>query len=187
MKYFFLIFFSFLLGCNNSSDDSYKRLTRAEKDSIQRILNKCAFDELNLKMNTTTLKNRIYYGNDSIRIPYKEIELGKYKLTKNKQYFIVNSKEEAQEVFLSCDSINKIDFDKYTLIGRDHPQNGFEKISPVVVSISKEKQILIYLNSYKFTRLLAINGRIKKWILIEKPKINWEIKVLINTTFPLDN
>ncbi|NVO02582.1 MAG: hypothetical protein HXX09_07735 [Bacteroidetes bacterium] len=187
MKYVFLFFFSFLLACNNSSDNSNKSLTNEERNNLDLIPYKTHNAEIYLKMKTTTFKNRIYYGKDSLRISYKDVDLGKYKLAKNKHHFIVKSEEEVKDVFLSCDSINNIDFDKYILIGIHRNQNGFEKISPVVLSIKKEKEILVYFNFYLFSTVKVIAGRITKWILIDKPKVNWKMKVLFNTTFPLDN
>jgi len=173
-------------GYNASMEHCYNKIQDADETGVDCGGTDCKLCEeyqqyYNSSYCTNGVKDDINI-NDSgnVRAEYKNVDLGNYKLVINKKYFIIRSAQEAKSVFLNCDSIKNIDFDKYVLIGVDQPTNGSEKISTEVLAITKEKTILVNINVVFYSINKNIWGRYKKWLLINKPDNNWEIKVLNN-------
>ena len=164
-----------IIGCNSSNNSNSNSITT----------------NVNVKplVISNEKSNRIY-GADTINIKYVNIEYkdfkheGKYKLKgrmmHHGEYYLVKSEEEVNEIFESCDLIKNIDFNKYILIGTADFSNGSEKISKEVLSVLKNKTILVKINVSYMRNEKNMAYYFQTWVIIKKPEANWKIKVLVN-------
>jgi hypothetical protein len=184
MKLFFPALLILFIACNNS--DKSKN-TIINRDTIGYI----NFNKIN-ELDINAEKSNRIYGADTVALKYINVEYkdvhhkGKCKLKRPlprhtmPKYYVINSIEEANEIFEKCDLIKNIDFNKYTLIGIARSSNGTERISKEVLSIPESKTILVKININYLSGDQNIAYHFQTWVLISKPKDNWKIQVLTN-------
>jgi hypothetical protein len=178
MKLFFIIILSVLCGCHFSDKKDSKNTIHF--DTVKAKSLDISFEKSNLNYDIDTVSL------EYINIEYKDVNHDgkcslKWRLPRHSRYYIIKSKEDANEIFeQNYDFIKTIDFNKYVLIGAERPTNGSENVSKKVFSISKSKTILVKINVSYLRNEMNIAYRFQTWIIIEKPKADWEIKVLIN-------